>query len=129
MTQEGTCTPFLTATLFTTAKAWRQLKHTPTGERIRKLWHIHNITYILHIHAILLAITKNEITPPAQTSMGLEIVMLSETKSDGEGEIQYDTPYMWNLQRNDTNELLTKQKGTNRPRKQTFFFAREKISQ
>ena len=30
-----------------------------------------------------------------------------------EGEILYDTPYMWNLKRNDTNEL-TKQKQTHR---------------
>ena len=25
--------------------------------------------------------------------------------SDSEGEISYDIPYMWNLKRNDTNEL------------------------
>ena len=27
------------------------------------------------------------------------------SKSDREGEISYDIPYMWNLKRNDTNEL------------------------
>ena len=37
-------------------------------------------------------------------------------KSDREGEISYDTPYMWNLKRNDTNEL-TEQKDTHRLRK------------
>ena len=26
----------------------------------------------------------------------------------GRGEISYDTPYMWNLKRNDTNELTYK---------------------
>ena len=31
------------------------------------------------------------------------------SKSDREGEISGDIPYMWNLKRNDTNEL-TKQK-------------------
>ena len=30
---------------------------------------------------------------------------------DREGEISYDIPYVWNLKRNDTNEL-TKQKVT-----------------
>ena len=28
------------------------------------------------------------------------------SKSDREGEISYDIPYMWNLKRNDTNELI-----------------------
>ena len=37
--------------------------------------------------------------------MDLEMVILSEVKSDREGEISYDIPYMWNLKRNDTNEL------------------------
>ena len=35
------------------------------------------------------------------------------------GEILYDTPYMWNLKRNDINELK-KQKETHRLREQTF---------
>ena len=30
------------------------------------------------------------------------------SKSDKEGEITDDEPYMWNLQRNDTNELIYK---------------------
>ena len=30
------------------------------------------------------------------------------SKSDGKGEISYDIPYMWNLKRNDTNELIYK---------------------
>ena len=29
-------------------------------------------------------------------------------KSDREGEIPYDIPYRWNLQGNDTNELIYK---------------------
>ena len=36
--------------------------------------------------------------------MGLEIVILSEVKSDRE-EILYDILYMLNIKRNDTNEL------------------------
>ena len=52
------------------------------------------------------AIKKNEIRPSAAMWMDLESVILS--KSDQEGEISYDIPYMWNLKRNDTNELIYK---------------------
>ena len=31
-------------------------------------------------------------------------------KSDREAEIPYDIPYMWNLKRNDTNELILNRK-------------------
>ena len=40
-------------------------------------------------------------------------------KSDREGEILYDILYMWNLKRNDTNEL-TKQKETHRLREWAY---------
>ena len=40
-------------------------------------------------------------------------------KSGREGEISYDTPYMWNLKRNDTNGL-TKQKQSHRLRERTY---------
>ena len=40
--------------------------------------------------------------PFEATQMDLESVILSEVR---EGEIQYDISYMWNLKRNDTNEL------------------------
>ena len=41
------------------------------------------------------------------------------SKSDREGELSYDIPYMWNLKRNDTNEL-TKQKETHRLKAWTY---------
>ena len=43
--------------------------------------------------------------PFAATCMNLEIVILSWTKLDREREIQCDILYMWNLKRNDTNEV------------------------
>ena len=38
-------------------------------------------------------------------------VILSEVSQTG-GEISYDSPYMWNLTRNDTNELTYKTEET-----------------
>ena len=38
--------------------------------------------------------------------MELEIVILSEVRQTG--EISYSIPYMWNLKRNHTNELIYK---------------------
>ena len=48
-------------------------------------------------------IKKNEITPFAATWMDTESVIGNEVSD--RGEILYDIPYMWNLKRNDTNEL------------------------
>ena len=67
----------------------------------------------VHIMEYYSAIKKNEIMSFAATWMDLEIVTLSEVR---EREISYDIPYMWNLKRNYTNELM-KQKETFRLRK------------
>ena len=58
--------------------------------------------------------------PFAATQVHLEIIILNTkwSKSDREGQISYDITYMWNL-KNDTNELIYKQKQTHRHRKQT----------
>ena len=61
------------------------------------------------------AIKRNEIRLFSSTCMDLESVILSEVKSDREGDISYDISDMWNLKLNDTNEL-TKQKETHRPK-------------
>ena len=46
-------------------------------------------------------INKNELRPFAATWTDQEHVILSKEK-------KYDNPYMWNLKRNDTNELTLK---------------------
>ena len=45
--------------------------------------------------------------PFAVTWMDLEIVILSEVKSEGERQILYDISYIWNL-KNNTNESIYK---------------------
>ena len=53
------------------------------------------------------AITKNEIMPFAATWMDPEC-HTEGSESDTEEEILYGIPYMWNLKRNDANELIYK---------------------
>ena len=89
---------FITAP-FTIAKTWKQSKCSWTEEWI-KMWYI----YTMECYS---ATKKNEIMPFATTWMDLEIVILSEM-SDREREISYDITYMWNIKRNDINELIYK---------------------
>ena len=56
------------------------------------------------------AVKKNEIMPFAATWMDLEIITLNE---DRERQMSYDIAYMWNVKKNDTNELIYKNR--NRP--------------
>ena len=60
-----------TASLFTTARTWKQPKCPSTDEWIKKMWHIYTMEYYS-------AIKKNEILPSATTWMDLEGIMLSE---------------------------------------------------
>ena len=72
------------------AKTWKQPKCPSTDEWIKKMWCIYTMEYYS-------AIKKNEIMPFAATWMDLEIIILSEVKSERERQIPYDIPYMWNL--------------------------------
>ena len=71
MVQKDTCTPIITAVLFTTAKTWKQLKCPRTDEWIKKMWYIYTAEYYS-------AIKQNEVLPFAATWMDLEIIILSE---------------------------------------------------
>ena len=68
--QKDTCTPVLTAALFTVAKIWKQSKCPSTDDWI-KMWYIYTMEYYL-------AIKKNKTMPFATTWMQLEIIILSE---------------------------------------------------
>ena len=88
-----------TEALFAIAKTWKQPKCPSTEEWIKK-WY----TYTMEYYS---AIKKNEIRPFAATWMNLESIILSEV-SQTEKEKYHDIPFMWNLKRNDTNELTYK---------------------
>ena len=62
------------------------------------------------------AIKKNGIMPFAAAWMDLDSVILSAVSQTEKEKYHMTPPFMWNLKRNDTNEL-TKEKETHRLRK------------
>ena len=77
-----------TAALFTTAKAWKELKSLLTDEQRRYGTDIQwNVTRPLK---------KNENVPFATSCMGLEIVILNEVNPR---QMSY-IAYVWNLKKN-----------------------------
>ena len=71
--QKDACTAVFIATLFTTAKTWKQAKCPSTDERIKKMSCIYTVEYSS-------AIKKNEIMPFAAIWMDLEIIIVSEVR-------------------------------------------------
>ena len=69
--QKDTCTPMLTAALFTIAKTWKQPKCPSTDEWIKMMWYIYTMEYYS-------AIKKNETMPFAATCKEVESIILSE---------------------------------------------------
>ena len=90
--RKDTCIPMFTAALFTIARSWKQPKCPSTEEWIKKMWYIYTMEYYS-------AIKKNKIMSFAATWMDLEIIILSEVKSDRERQISCDIAYMWNLEK------------------------------
>ena len=87
--QKDTCTPMIIVALFTIARTWKQPKCLWTDAWI-KMWYMYVVEFYL-------AIKKNDLMPFAATKMQLEIIILSEVKSEGESQIPYDITSMWNL--------------------------------
>ena len=72
VSQKDTRTPMFMASLFTSAKTWRQLQCPWTDEWIKKLWYIQIMEYYSAI--------KNEIKSLTETWMQLEIITLSQVR-------------------------------------------------
>ena len=78
--QKGSCTTMFIAVLFTIARTWKQPKCPSTDEWIKKMWHIYTMEYYS-------AIKRNETELFVVRWMVLEIIILSEIKSDRERQI------------------------------------------
>ena len=76
-----------TAALFTIAKTRKQPECPLTDEWIKKVCCMYTVEYYS-------AIKKNEIMPFEATWMQLEIIILSEVKSEEERQIPYDITYV-----------------------------------
>ena len=78
----------------------------------------------MYIHnGILLRHKKDDIMPFAATWMDLQIIKLSDIKSEKERQISYDITCMWNLIKIQNN-LFIKQKQTHRFQNQIYDYQR-----
>ena len=80
-----------------------------TEEWIKKMWYMYTMEYYP-------AIKKNGIMPFAAAWTDLDNVILSEVSQTEKEKYRMTPPFMWNLKRNETNEL-TKETETHRLRK------------
>ena len=69
--RKDTCTPMFTASLFTTARTWKETKCQSTEEWIKKIWYIYTMEYYSPIK-------RNEIELFVVRWMDLESVIQSE---------------------------------------------------
>ena len=91
-----------TQALFTIAKTWKQTKWPSADKWIKRVWYTHHTHTHTHTMEYYPTIKKNEIMPFVATWVELEIKW---NKSDKD---KYGITYMWNLKKNDTNELIYK---------------------
>ena len=69
--------------------------------------------YIERYHSVII---NNNIMTFAAIWRDLKIIILKWSKPDREKQISYDIAYMWNLKKNETNELIYNRR-TNRENK------------
>ena len=84
---KDTCTTIFIATLFTTARAWKQPKCPSTEKWIKKMWYRYTMEYYS-------AVKKNEIMPFAAVRMNPETATLSEASQTEKDKISYDIIHM-----------------------------------
>ena len=78
------------ASVFTTARSWKQPKCPSTDEWIKKLWYIYTMEYS--------AIKRNEIESFVERWMDLETVIQSEVSQKEKNKYRILT-CMWNLEK------------------------------
>ena len=93
--------PVFTEALLTIAETWKQPKCPLTKEWIKKTWYICTMEYYW-------AIKKEWNNAICSNMDGTRDCHTEWSKSDREGEISYGIPYMQNVKRNDTKELIHK---------------------
>ena len=86
------------ASLFTTVRTWRQPKR-PSAEKWIKTGYTYTVDYYS-------AMKMNETGSSLETRM--EPVIQSEVSQKQEKKISYINGYMWNLKKNDTDDLICK---------------------
>ena len=75
--ERDTCTPIFIATLFITARTWKQPKHPSADEWIRKLWYIYTVGYYS-------AIKKKTFESVLMSQKKLEPIIQSEVSQEEE---------------------------------------------
>ena len=100
MIRKDTCIPMFIPSLFTTVKTWKQPKCPSTEDWIKKMW----CTYTVEYYS---AIKKNEKCHLHQHGWTRQC-HTEWSQSERKGKISYDIPYIWNIKRNYTNELIYK---------------------
>ena len=89
------------AALFTIAKTWKQPKCPSTDEWIKKMWYIYTMEYY--------SVVKKEWHNAIFSNMdGPRDCQTKWSESDRERQIPYGINFMWNLKKNDENELIYK---------------------
>ena len=97
---EDTHTPVSTAARFTVVKTWKQTKYPSTSECIKKIHtHIHTHTHTRTQRIITQAYKKKEFESVVARWMNL--VSVTESKSEREKQILYINTYKWNLEKQD----------------------------
>ena len=84
---------------------------------------------VVHIYSGILLSHKKEWNSAICSNMdGPRDYHTKWSKSDRERQISYAITYMWNLKKNDTNELIYKRETDSQTHKQTYSYQRGKAA-
>ena len=103
-----TCTQMLIASLFISARTWKQLKCPSVGEWINKLWYIHTAQQYSSEYylAINQAIERNKPLKYTTTWMNLKGIMLSERRQSQKVTVYNSIYVIFSERQNYSNQWL-----------------------